>query len=87
MTLETYSFNMLTSPLISTSPFTSPSSSSCRYYSASIISMAGVRNPATAIWLAAATSSVNFFGTFIGLVLVERAGRRWDAGSWVLCSN
>nr|XP_027229517.1 proton myo-inositol cotransporter-like isoform X2 [Penaeus vannamei] len=46
------------------------------YYSASIISMAGVRDQSQAIWLAAATSSVNFFGTFIGLWLVERVGRR-----------
>lgn len=38
--------------------------------------MAGVRDQSQAIWLAAATSSVNFFGTFIGLWLVERVGRR-----------
>ncbi|XP_068235220.1 proton myo-inositol cotransporter-like isoform X2 [Palaemon carinicauda] len=46
------------------------------YYSASIITMAGVTDQSTAIWLAAATSSVNFFGTFIGLYLVEKVGRR-----------
>ncbi|XP_042870276.1 proton myo-inositol cotransporter-like isoform X2 [Penaeus japonicus] len=46
------------------------------YYSASIISMAGVRDQSQAIWLAAAVSSMNFFGTFIGLWLVERVGRR-----------
>ncbi|KAG7168654.1 Proton myo-inositol cotransporter-like 2 [Homarus americanus] len=47
-----------------------------RYYSASIITMAGVSDEATAIWLAAATSTMNFLGTFIGLWLVERVGRR-----------
>lgn len=46
------------------------------YYSASIITMAGVHDQSTAIWLAAATSSVNFLGTFIGLWLVEKLGRR-----------
>ncbi|XP_045605756.1 proton myo-inositol cotransporter isoform X2 [Procambarus clarkii] len=46
------------------------------YYSASIITMAGVSDKSLAIWLAAATSSMNFLGTFIGLWLVERLGRR-----------
>ncbi|XP_053635984.1 proton myo-inositol cotransporter isoform X2 [Cherax quadricarinatus] len=46
------------------------------YYSASIITMAGVTDKTLAIWLAAATSSMNFLGTFIGLYLVERLGRR-----------
>ncbi|XP_064098600.1 proton myo-inositol cotransporter-like isoform X2 [Macrobrachium nipponense] len=47
------------------------------YYSASIITMAGLRNESLAIWLAAAVSSINFFGTFIGLWLVDRLGRRF----------
>ncbi|XP_037781853.1 proton myo-inositol cotransporter-like, partial [Penaeus monodon] len=34
--------------------------------------MAGVRDQSQAIWLAAATSSVNFFGTFIGLWLLSQ---------------
>lgn len=46
------------------------------YYSASIITMAGVRDQSMAIWLAAATAFVNFFGTFIGLYFVEKLGRR-----------
>ena len=46
------------------------------YYSASIIKMAGVRDDTTAIWLAAATAGVNFVFTLVGLVLVERLGRR-----------
>lgn len=46
------------------------------YYSASIISMAGVTDNSLAIWLSAATSSMNFLGTFLGLWLVERLGRR-----------
>ncbi|XP_045113853.1 proton myo-inositol cotransporter-like isoform X3 [Portunus trituberculatus] len=46
------------------------------YYSASIITMAGITDKSLAIWLSAATSSMNFFGTFLGLWLVERLGRR-----------
>lgn len=46
------------------------------YYSASIITMAGVTDKSLAIWLSAATSSMNFIGTFFGLWLVERVGRR-----------
>lgn len=48
----------------------------CRYYSASIITMAGITDKSLAIWLSAATSSMNFLGTFLGLWLVERLGRR-----------
>ncbi|XP_071548629.1 proton myo-inositol cotransporter-like isoform X2 [Panulirus ornatus] len=46
------------------------------YYSASIITMAGVTDKTVAIWLSAATASVNFLGTLVGLWLVERVGRR-----------
>jgi SP family myo-inositol transporter-like MFS transporter 13 len=46
------------------------------YYSATIIQMSGVHNNSTAVWLSAATASVNFVFTFVGLVLVERIGRR-----------
>lgn len=46
------------------------------YYSATIIQMSGVHDKSTAIWLAAATAAVNFFFTFLGLMLVERIGRR-----------
>ncbi|XP_076042485.1 proton myo-inositol cotransporter-like isoform X3 [Oratosquilla oratoria] len=46
------------------------------YYSASIVTMAGIRDPTQAIWVAAALSSINFLCTFIGLYLVERVGRR-----------
>ena len=46
------------------------------YYSASIITQAGVRDPTTAIWLAAALSAINFSFTFVSMALVERLGRR-----------
>ena len=46
------------------------------YYSATIIQMSGVHNKSTAVWLAAGTAAVNFIFTFVGLVLVERIGRR-----------
>ncbi|KAF6024403.1 SLC2A13 [Bugula neritina] len=46
------------------------------YYSASIITMAGIRSAKTAIWLSALTSSVNFLFTLAGLYLVEKMGRR-----------
>eukprot|EP00794_Sanderia_malayensis_P016036 gene16036-17658_t len=45
------------------------------YYSATIISMAGVKDEGTAIWLAAVVACGNFIFTLIALVLVERAGR------------
>jgi len=47
-----------------------------RYYSATIIRMSGVEDASTAIWLAAATAFVNFIFTFVGLLLVDRIGRR-----------
>ena len=46
------------------------------YYSAKIITMTGVSDPTTAIWMSAGVASINFLCTFIGLYLVERAGRR-----------
>ena len=48
----------------------------CRYYSATIIKMSGVKSEQMAIWLAAVTAFVNFIFTFVGLWLVERIGRR-----------
>lgn len=46
------------------------------YYSASIMEMSGVRDPAMAIWMAAITAFFNFSFTFVGMWFVERAGRR-----------
>ena len=46
------------------------------YYSATIIQMSGVHDKSTAVWMSAATASVNFFLSFVGLALVERLGRR-----------
>ncbi|KHJ48365.1 MFS transporter, SP family [Trichuris suis] len=46
------------------------------YYSATIVQLGGVRSRTLAIWMAAVTSGFNFFCTFIGIYLVERAGRR-----------
>ncbi|CAM1300375.1 SLC2A13 (predicted) [Pycnogonum litorale] len=46
------------------------------YYSATIIEMSGIGNKSKVIWLAAATASVNFLCTFIGVYLVEKIGRR-----------
>lgn len=47
-----------------------------RYYSATIVQMAGVRDDKQAIWLAAATSATNFVFTLLGVWLVEKVGRR-----------
>ena len=46
------------------------------YYSATIIVMAGVKDRSTAILIAAAVSLVNFVFTFVGVILVDRLGRR-----------
>lgn len=46
------------------------------YYSATIIQMSGVSDKSLAVWLACATSSINFIFSFVGLFLVERIGRR-----------
>ncbi|KAE8882291.1 Proton myo-inositol cotransporter [Phytophthora fragariae] len=46
------------------------------YYGATIIQMAGFTDPSTAIWLSALVSFSNFIFTFVGIYLVERAGRR-----------
>ncbi|OWY96897.1 Proton myo-inositol cotransporter, partial [Phytophthora megakarya] len=46
------------------------------YYGATIIQMAGFTNPSTAIWLSALVSFSNFIFTFVGIYLVDRAGRR-----------
>ncbi len=48
----------------------------CRYYSATIIKMSGVKSDVAAVWLSAVTAAVNFAFTFVGLYLVERIGRR-----------
>ena len=47
-----------------------------RYYSASIIKMAGISDEHLAIWLAAVTATINFFFTIVGVWLVERLGRK-----------
>lgn len=46
------------------------------YYSGTIVVMAGFTNVSLAIWLTAAISFVGFAFTFLGMFLVERAGRR-----------
>lgn len=48
----------------------------CRYYSATILTIAGFTDPSEAIWLAAAVSFCNLFGSCVGLYLVEKSGRR-----------
>ena len=47
----------------------------CRYYSASIIQMAGFSDQ-DSIWLATVPAAANFLFTIVGLLLVERIGRR-----------
>lgn len=54
--------------------FVSPSV--CRYYSATILQMSGVEDDRLAIWLAALTAFINFIFTLVGVLLVERMGRR-----------
>lgn len=51
-------------------------SSLSRYYSATILQMAGIRDDRQAIWLTAATSGCNFVFTLLGVWLVDRLGRR-----------
>lgn len=48
----------------------------CRYYSATILQMSGVRDDRLAIWLAGLTTLTNFLFTLLGVWLVERVGRR-----------
>lgn len=48
----------------------------CRYYSATIVKMAGVEEDSVAIWIAAAVAFANFIFTVVGVYLVERSGRR-----------
>lgn len=52
-----------------------PPSSPFRYYSASIIQMAGFPDR-SAIWLATVPGTSNFVFTILGLLLVDRLGRR-----------
>ena len=47
-----------------------------RYYTATIIKMAGVQDDQKAIWLAAAVAFANFLFTFLGFFFVEKIGRR-----------
>ena len=47
-----------------------------RYYTATIIHMAGVKNDQTAILLSAVMAAINFLFNVLGLYLVERIGRR-----------
>ncbi|CAG5120713.1 unnamed protein product [Candidula unifasciata] len=46
------------------------------YYSATIIKMSGIEDKSTAVWLAALTAGINFIFTIVGVLLVERIGRR-----------
>ncbi|XP_034230917.1 proton myo-inositol cotransporter-like isoform X2 [Thrips palmi] len=46
------------------------------YYSASILKMSGIGDDSTAIWLSAGVAGVNCVCTFIGMVFVDRLGRR-----------
>lgn len=46
------------------------------YYSATIIQLAGVEGESLIIWLAACVAFVNFACTIIGLILIEKTGRR-----------
>jgi len=46
------------------------------YYSATIIKMSGVSSIAMSVWLSAVTAFVNFAFTFVGMAVVDRAGRR-----------
>ncbi len=48
----------------------------CRYYSATILQMSGVRDDKLAIWLVTVTAFTNFLFTLLGVWLVERVGRR-----------
>jgi MFS transporter, SP family, solute carrier family 2 (myo-inositol transporter), member 13 len=47
-----------------------------RYYSATILKLAGFTSTSQAIWLSAAVAFCNFVGSCAGLLLVERIGRR-----------
>ena len=48
----------------------------CRYYSSTIIKMAGTSSDEEAIWLSVPVAFTNFAFTFVGLIVVERMGRR-----------
>lgn len=52
------------------------SHSHCRYYSASILKIAGFSSSSEAIWLSVAVAFCNFVGSMAGLYLVDRVGRR-----------
>ncbi|KRZ18628.1 Proton myo-inositol cotransporter [Trichinella zimbabwensis] len=43
---------------------------------ASIVRMGGVKNESTAMWMSAVIAGANFFGTVLGVYLIERLGRR-----------
>lgn len=47
-----------------------------RYYAGTIITLAGVHNRTLAIWLAAAVAFTNFAFTIVGVLAVDRSGRR-----------
>lgn len=49
---------------------------SFRYYSATIIQLAGVRDSTVVIWISSLVFAINLLATLIGLGLVERIGRR-----------
>lgn len=51
-------------------------STSCRYYSATILQMSGVEDEKLAIWLSSLTAFTNFLFTLLGVWMVEKVGRR-----------
>ena len=62
-------------PLPTLLPLPPPPPFPLRYYSASIIQMAGFSDQ-DSIWLATVPAAANFAFTIVGLLLVERLGRR-----------
>jgi MFS transporter, SP family, solute carrier family 2 (myo-inositol transporter), member 13 len=66
-----------------------PVSSSPRYYSATILKLAGFTSTSQAIWLSSVVAFCNFFGSCVGLYFVDRMGRRaltiYSQISTVLC--
>ncbi|KRY30992.1 Proton myo-inositol cotransporter, partial [Trichinella spiralis] len=46
------------------------------YNSDDFIRMGGIKNESTAMWMSAVISGANFFGTVLGVYLIERLGRR-----------
>lgn len=49
------------------------------YYTPTVLRLAGVTSNRTALLLSMGPAAVNAMGTIVGMILIDRVGRRWGS--------